>query len=814
VIQASQHHNGLDTRPIDQLEHALERLQEEIDAAVSSPAVEVVLHAPPRTATAAGARSGGRSFGDARVTVADLRAQIRSAATSSHPVVRRGAQLVLRGSTAVRAQASAAPARAAVGDMPVAPPPERDLIDRLQQRNSVVLVIPVHNASAAVEECLRSVIENTSMPHEVLVIDDASTDPAIGPLLDEVARWPHVRVVRTPVNRGYTATINTAISLTGEDIVLLNSDTVVPEGWLQGLVIAAHHSERVATATPLSDNAGAFSAPAPGTNQLPAGHDATELARLVRQHSARAYPVVPTGNGFCLYIKRLALDYVGGFDEASFPRGYGEENDFCMRVRREGWTNVIDDTTYVLHKRSASFGSEKEELMRAGRIRLDELHPTYTADVRSFVNSADVAMVRDRVRDAFDRAVGQVPRPRLLFVLHDGSGGTPATNLDLMLSLSQRYDCYTLTARSQSLELHHLIDGRLGLEKTVGLDQPWVVTHTRRPDYRSAVLDLLLEGRFELVHIRHLMGHTLELPEVCAALSIPVVLSFHDFYLSCPTVHLLDQDDQFCGGRCTAGPGACRLSTRKMRDVPPLKHDWVHVWRRHVDAMFEHVDAFVTTSQTARSVMERSLPSLRSRRFVVIPHGRDLAHASGLAQPPRNGERLRIVFPGNIGAHKGAALIKALAELDAGRRLDLHFMGRTAPELYGVGTHHGEYRREEFHERIGDIAPSFVGVFSIWAETYCHTLTEAWAAGVPVLASDIGVLRERVSTNGGGWLIDAQDPRVAYQQVLAAAEDVREWHAARESAEQAAAGSTAEMGSEYERLYTSLLRPRVWGSGA
>lgn len=786
-----------------QLERELDQLQANLAAlrTVERTTVLPRASAPAATRTAGGARTAAASA-------------LKRGAASNSPLVRATAGAALTGIRRARGRRTGylRAGRAPVGiplarDLAAA---DQDLISRLQQRNGIVVVIPVFNAAAALERCLRSVFTHTRLPYRLLIMDDGSTDPAIAPLMERAGRHPHVEVVRSQVNRGFTPTVNAAFDLTGEDVVLLNSDTEVGPGWLEGLLVAAHQSDHVATATPLSDNAGAFSAPSVGTdNPLPAGMDIDTAARLVRRTSQRLYPRVPTGHGFCMYIRRRALEQVGHFDAVSFPRGYGEENDFCARASAAGFEHVLDDATYIRHERSASFGPEKAELLRAGRARIDQLHPGYTGAVRGFLADPIVTRTRENVRDALNPPLEPV-RPRAMFVLHSGSGGTPATNLDLMRRVSSNYECFTLTALAHHLEVHRLVGRDLVLEQEVRLEQEWRVTDVTRTDYRHAVTRLLLELGIDLVHIRHLMGHTLELPIVCRSLGIPVVLSFHDFYLSCPTVHLVDNNDRFCAGRCTAGPGACRLSSRSMRGVPPLKHEWVHVWRQHVAAAFDHVDVFVTTSQAARKVMERSHPALACRRFVVVPHGRDLAEGNDACAPPSRDQPVRVLFTGNVGAHKGAALIRRLAELDGGRRLDLHFLGKTAPELFDVGTHHGEYDREDFPRIVQDIRPSFIGVFAIWAETYSHTLTEAWSVGVPVLASDIGVLRERVDETGAGWCIDPYDAERAYEQILAAAADPDEHRRRRRAARDIAPRSTEDMADDYRAIYAPLLHGSAW----
>ena len=69
--------------------------------------------------------------------------------------------------------------------------------------------------------------------------------------------------------------------------------------------------------------------------------DPYDCARALWQHAGLAYPALPTGNGFCLYIRRSVIDAVGLLDEAAFPQGYGEENDFCQRASHRGLRHLI-----------------------------------------------------------------------------------------------------------------------------------------------------------------------------------------------------------------------------------------------------------------------------------------------------------------------------------------------------------------------------------------------------------------------------------------------------------------------------------------
>ena len=684
-------------------------------------------------------------------------------------------------------------------------------LERLETAPPVTIVVPVYDAFDEVSRCLDSLVRWTSHPVEVLLIDDASPDPRIADLLGTYETRAGFRVLSNETNLGYTRTVNRGIGESAGDVVLLNSDTEVTPGWLQGLRLAAYSGDRVATATALSDNAGAFSVPVVGeANDVPDWLSRSEAGRAIRRGAARAYPETPTGSGFCFYIRRDVIDEIGTFDADAFPRGYGEENDFCMRAIAAGWRHVVDDATFVFHSRNASFGGEREALMTAGRAVVDERHPEYSARVSAFVHGDAMESVRATARlSLLGRPLEKATqRPRILAVLHEGSGGTPHTNRDLMVGLADRYEPFILLSNTRSLSLWRVDDrGAITELERWELDVPWKITDITRADFRERIATVLVGLDIELVHIRHLLGHTLDMPEVAGRLGIPVVVSFHDFYLSCPTVHLLDDRDEFCGGVCTPGDGKCRIPSAWLADAPHLKHAWVHTWRRHLLERFEHVGAFVTTSQHTHQTYVKSYPELADRWFSVIEHGRDLEQ-SGLAHPPAASGPVKILITGNIDVHKGADVLAAIKAADTDNQLELHFLGNVPAQYHHLGVIHGRYQRSEFAAKVAAIKPSFIGIFPIWPETYCHTLTEAWASGIPVLASDIGVLRERIGHHGGGWLIDHQNPQVALATILRIAGDREEWEAQRERATLAGIRSVADMADDYDALYRQLLAER------
>jgi GT2 family glycosyltransferase len=683
----------------------------------------------------------------------------------------------------------------------------------LTARPGVTVIVPIHNAYEDLRRCLASLERNTNARDtEILLIDDASTDPRIVALLEEWDQFEGVRVLRNEANFGYTRTVNRGIAACSGDVVLLNSDCEVTPRWLEHLIECAYDDAKIATVTALSDNAGAFSVPQIGVaNDRPHHLSSDEVGRLVTRTSQRIAPTTPTGNGFCMYIKRTALTSVGLFDAETFPRGYGEEGDFCMRALDAGWINVVDDATIVFHRRSASFGTERDELMRVGREWLDARHPDYTRLIREFVKSDALMRVQQSVRAAYAASATRTQRlrPRVLYVHHRGTGGTPETNADLMGALLDSYEPYLLTSNTNVLEL-----SRIDAEGTEVLER-WSLPERLRPEqftdpvYRATLAGIVTRHAIDLVHIRVLLAHTFDLPSVARALDIPVVLSFHDYFLVCPTFHLLDETNRFCAGRCTPGDGECRIPSDWVRGVPHLKHAWVKDWRQGVARMLDACDAFVTTSPTARSIYVQAYPSLADAPFHVIEHGRDLPFEP-LAATPDLSARVRIAVPGALDVHKGATFIEQLSALDSAGRLEFHFLGKVPQEFRHLGVLHGPYERHQFAQKMREIQPAFVGILSIWAETYSHTLSEAWAAGLPVLVTDLGAPKERVERHGGGWILDHTDPAGAYRRILEICDDASEYRRVRSQAGSASIRTVRAMSDDYDHLYrTTLLERRT-----
>jgi GT2 family glycosyltransferase len=270
------------------------------------------------------------------------------------------------------------------------------------RRSDAVVCVPVYGAEALFAECLVSVLAHTDPGVPLLICDDATPSERIRAIVEETLasadRSHTVHYLRQPRNVGFVANVNAAMELTAPaDIVLLNSDCVVSEGWLPLLRDAAYTESRVATATALT-NAGTIVS-IPDRNRpllrLPDGAKVELMAAAVRSESLRLHPDLPTCVGHCVYVRRSAIELVGAFD-LEFSPGYEEEVDFSQRCVLHGLRHVLADEVFVFHHHAGSFGAEG-----AAARRRDEHHaiiakryPYYDAWVREVAEAQRSPLAR------------------------------------------------------------------------------------------------------------------------------------------------------------------------------------------------------------------------------------------------------------------------------------------------------------------------------------------------------------------------------------------------------------------------------------
>ncbi|UTI65064.1 glycosyltransferase [Paraconexibacter antarcticus] len=269
---------------------------------------------------------------------------------------------------------------------------------------TTVVVIPLYGQHELFAQCLSSVLEHTPVDVPILVADDASPDEASRWWVAELEAGGHLRHAvywsRAEINAGFVGNCNRAFALCGRgDVLLLNSDCVVADGWVEGLRAAVASDGSIATASSLTNHGSIVSVPVRNTpaEALPQHTTLDVAARAVRENARRLYPRLPTAIGHCVLVRRAAIDLVGGFDEAFAP-GYGEEVDFSQRCIASGMQHVLADDVLVLHQGGGTFqaagSATRDALQLAHEKLIRQRYPAYRIAVEEAESEAASPLAR------------------------------------------------------------------------------------------------------------------------------------------------------------------------------------------------------------------------------------------------------------------------------------------------------------------------------------------------------------------------------------------------------------------------------------
>ena len=280
----------------------------------------------------------------------------------------------------------------------------------------VDIVIPVYRNHALTQRCVESVLSDPDpVMGAVYLINDATPEPELREYCQQLAQDERIELIEHSENQGFVASVNEGFRLAdGRDVVILNSDTEVPKHWLSRLRAVADQHPKAASITPFSNNATICSYPNfCEDNDVPAGLDYTVVDALFSETNSGHALEIPTGVGFCMYLRRAAIDDVGVFDEEAFGRGYGEENDWCLRATEKGWKHLLAADVFVYHAGGASFGDEASDYQANALAVISERYPDYERQIAAFIEADPIESARyavDAARPDFAAVISEYRR--------------------------------------------------------------------------------------------------------------------------------------------------------------------------------------------------------------------------------------------------------------------------------------------------------------------------------------------------------------------------------------------------------------------
>ena len=280
------------------------------------------------------------------------------------------------------------------------------------RQEPVNVLVPVYDGLEETLQCVHSVLRSRAFnrtAHRLLVLDDATPDPALRQALADLAAAGEIEHIQQPSNLGFIRNVNRGMLRNPErDVVWLNADTRVHGDWLDRLRAVAYSAKDIASVTPFTNNGELMSFPQSRVSHaMPSVEQHAALDDLARAANSPAIEI-ETGCGFCLYIKRDAIDQVGYLDEVELLRGYGEETDWCLRARSLGWRHMGAPNIFVAHEGGISFGDEKSLRVAHNNAILKRRYPTASARYQDFCVRDPLKPARQALQRARLSALAEV----------------------------------------------------------------------------------------------------------------------------------------------------------------------------------------------------------------------------------------------------------------------------------------------------------------------------------------------------------------------------------------------------------------------
>lgn len=680
---------------------------------------------------------------------------------------------------------------------------------------TVDIIIPVYNAVEDLKKCVASILKHTTYKqHRIIIINDSSPEGNVDDYLKSI-NHEKIVILQNEKNMGFVSTVNKGMAYSKNDVILLNSDTIVTENWLEKLIKVAYLHESYGTVTPLTNNGTICSVPKfCEDNEIPEGFTIDEFAKLIENISLNQFPEIPTAVGFCMYIKRTLIEEIGLFDDVVFGRGYGEENDFCCKTIEFGYKNILADNTFIYHSGSMSFKEDKAALIKRNSKLLNERYPYYDRMVHEFIINNPLKAIHENIdrqiiyfRNSFKN------KRNILFVLHNffdevynhSVGGTEFHVKDIVENLIDK-NCFVMASNNKEIVVKKYISGKLIGKYRFPLNQELKITHFSNMEYEILMRKVLGYFEINLVHIHHLKNHTFDLPRIAKEHGISVIYSLHDYYLFCPKITLLDENFNYCID--DRGEMKCKSCIKTNYSFYTY---FLSTWKRNVEYMFEYVDLFITPSESTKIMFEDEFKDYfnKNKNIEVIEHGINLNENKKNTPLVKDG-RFKVGFLGGLSPVKGSNMIYKLIQKYPSKNIEWHFIGELGDQKLNLLSNnnvvkHGAYNRDNLREILQKLNIDLIMFLSPGPETFSYTLTEAWDSGIPVIALPLGALGERVRKVDGGWITSGTKLE-DIMNTLKIVEELpkEEWDKKVSNISKYKFKDTKFMSEEYNRLYSKF----------
>lgn len=264
------------------------------------------------------------------------------------------------------------------------------------------IVIPIYFALNFTVRCVESVIKTTKHLKKIydincILVDDSESDDFHNMLKNVLIAkniFDDVVLIKRKQNGGFIEACYDGIEYRESDYkILLNTDTIVMQGWLEELIKVAESDEKIALVNPITNYAPVIHV------EMPDGFNINLMHNFVKNisYTKEDYLDVVTIVGFCLLIKSVYINKFGFFDRI-FDKGYGEESDLHFRYTKNKLRAVISPNSFVYHRGEASFSDRDERCVKNSKIFFERHKDAYDIEFPQFMKKTILNSIRNEIK--------------------------------------------------------------------------------------------------------------------------------------------------------------------------------------------------------------------------------------------------------------------------------------------------------------------------------------------------------------------------------------------------------------------------------
>ena len=326
-------------------------------------------------------------------------------------------------------------------------------------------------------------------------------------------------------------------------------------------------------------------------------------------------------------------------------------------------------------------------------------------------------------------------------------------------------------------------------------------------EYSEIMKKFINTFKIDLIHVHHLIGHTLDVFRISAGLEVPIVFTVHDFFCICPKINLLNEKWQYCN---LPEVPTCNFCLSKSCRYP---ENYIKSWRSSFQKEFDICNCIIAPSNSAIEIICRYFPEVESKSL-VIEHGQNLKKTKRKIDWPLENGEFHIAYIGALARHKGREVFYNLAKSQ-------ELSGITKWSVIGISDKDGDpgyYPNlnitvtgpyNDFNHLQEIVCKNNVHLIllpAIWPETFSFALSEAWSMGIPVLGSNLGAIQERISTTHGGWTADMSDINSVKSTILSIICSKNDYQAVEVDVNKIQLKSLEFMADQYNKVYQKNIR--------